>query len=495
MSTDTVRVRYAPSPTGYPHIGNIRTALFNWLFARHAGGKFIVRIEDTDQARKVEGAVEAILESLRWLGLDWDEGPEVGGEYGPYFQSERRDLYQHHAQQLVELGQAYRCYCTSDRLGQMRAAMAQRRESVRSYDRHCRDLSPEERARLESGGASSVIRFKAPLDGQTTFHDLIRGEITFDNSELDDLVLLKSDGFPTYHLANIVDDHLMKVTHVMRADEWLSSTPRHVLLYRAFGWDPPLYAHLPMILGTDKSKLSKRHGATSVTEYRDAGYVPEAMVNFLALLGWALDDKTEIMGRDDLVKHFSIDRISRTAAIFSHDKLYWMNGVHLRRIVENHGFHEFTMRALPFLEKGLPDTVERPIDGHYVNRIAPLMYERVNILSELPERMAFFFVEELDYDAKMLLVKGIEKEIALSSLKTCLRRLEGCAFRQDAVEELMRSVAEEIGLKAGTLFGLIRIAVTGRTATPPLFETMIVLGKERCLRRIEAAIARLEGST
>ena len=488
-------MRYAPSPTGYPHIGNIRTALFNWLFARHTGGRFIVRIEDTDQSRKVQGAVEAILDSLRWLGMDWDEGPEVGGDYGSYFQSERRDLYQQYAQQLLEGGQAYKCYCSSDRLTEMRAVMAERKESVRSYDRHCRDLSPAEQAQVETQGVAPVIRFKTPLDGQTTFHDLIRGDITFSNSELDDLVLLKSDGYPTYHLANIVDDHFMKVSHVMRADEWLSSTPRHVLLYTAFGWEAPLYAHLPMILGPDKSKLSKRHGATSVIEYRDTGYVPEAVVNFLALLGWALDDKTEIMSRDDLIKYFRLERISKTAAIFSQEKLYWMNGVYLRQIVEKQGFGEFTRRALPFLESGLPDTAKRPIDQEYVNSIAPLMYERVNLLSELAERSGFFFVEELDYDAESLVVKGMDKEKAIASLKMCWERLEGCPFDHNALEGVLRSLTEELGLKTGSLFGLIRVAVTGRTASPPLFETMAVLGKDRCLGRIGAAIARLRGSS
>jgi glutamyl-tRNA synthetase len=492
---DSVRVRYAPSPTGYPHIGNIRTALFNWLFARHTGGSFIVRIEDTDQSRKVEGAVEAILDSLRWLGLDWDEGPEVGGRYGPYFQSERCDRYQHFAQRLLDAGRAYRCYCASERLAQMRAEMAERKESARSYDRRCRNLSPEDGARFESQGVPSAIRFKVPLDGQTAFHDLVRGEITFDNSELDDLVLLKSDGYPTYHLANVVDDHFMEISHVMRADEWLSSTPRHILLYAAFDWEPPLYAHLPMILGPDKSKLSKRHGATSVVEYRDKGFLPEAMLNFLALLGWALDDKTEIMGRDELVKHFSLERISKTAAIFNQEKLQWMNGVYLRQVAEKQGYEEFARRALPFLESGLPDPVRRPIDAEYAVRIAPLAYERVNVLSELPGRIDFFFLDDLEYDAKLLLVKGVDRETAIASLKGCLQRLGGCPFDHASVEAVMRTLAEETGLKAGTLFGLVRVAVTGRTATPPLFETMVVLGRERCLRRLEAAMARLESDS
>ena len=350
MSESNVRVRFAPSPTGYPHIGNIRTALFNWLFARHSRGTFVLRIEDTDQTRKVEGALDSILDALRWLGLDWDEGPEKGGPYGPYFQSERVDLYAKHAQQLVESGRAYKCYCPPERLAAMRDEMAERKESMRSYDRHCRDLPPEEQARLESGGTVPVVRFKVPLEGRTTFHDLVRGDITFDNGELDDLVLLKSDGYPTYHLANVVDDHVMEISHVMRADEWLSSTPRHVLLYEAFGWQPPLFAHLPMILGPDKAKLSKRHGATAVTEFQEAGYLPPAMLNFMALLGWSLDDKTELFTAEELVRHFSIERIGTTAAVFSHDKLTWMNGVYIRGM----GVEELADLLVPFLARDLP---------------------------------------------------------------------------------------------------------------------------------------------
>ncbi|MFA5367187.1 MAG: glutamate--tRNA ligase [Dehalococcoidia bacterium] len=500
MSNTNVRVRYAPSPTGFPHIGNIRTALFNWLYARHCGGKFIVRIEDTDQTRKVEGALEAILDSLRWLGLDWDEGPEVGGGYGPYVQSERVELYRKYAQQLLDNGSAYKCYCTSERLELMRKEMAERKESVRSYDRHCRDLSDKERADLEAKGASSVIRLKVPVDGQTMFHDLIRGDITFENSELDDLVLLKSDGYPTYHLANIVDDRFMKITHVMRADEWLSSTPRHVILYKAFGWEPPLYAHLPMILGPDKSKLSKRHGATALTEYRDRGYLPEAMLNFLAMLGWALDDKTEIFSRDELIKNFTIERISKTAAVFSQDKLIWMNGVYIRELSDA----DFAERALPFLDRDLPASVTRPLSKDYLMRIAPLIRERVKVFGGTPavggtaaeegiaEQAGFFFVDELEYDTKMLIVKGIDKQKALSGLIVAKEKLSGCEFEHDALESTLRSLAGELDIKTGMLFGAIRIAVTGRTAAPPLFQTMTVLGCDRCLKRIDAAVARLK---
>jgi glutamyl-tRNA synthetase len=499
MNNTNVRVRYAPSPTGFPHIGNIRTALFNWLYARHCGGKFIVRIEDTDQSRKVEGALEAILDSLRWMGLDWDEGPEVGGDYGPYIQSERLELYRKYVQQLLDNGNAYKCYCTSERLERMRAEILERKESARSYDRHCRNLIDKERAELEAKGVASVVRLKVPLDGQTTFHDLIRGDITFSNSELDDLVLFKSDGYPTYHLANIVDDHLMKITHVMRADEWLSSTPRHVLLYKAFGWEPPLFAHLPMILGPDKSKLSKRHGATALVEYRDRGYLPEAMLNFLALLGWALDDKTEIMSRDELIKHFTIEHISKTAAVFSQDKLIWMNGMYIRELNDA----DFVARALPFLERDLLASVACPLSKDYLMQIAPLMRERVKVFGGTPalggvaaeegiaEQAGFFFLDELEYDTNMLLVKGMDKQKAASGLRAAKERLAGCTFEHDALESTLRPLADELGVKTGMLFGAIRIAVTGRTAAPPLFQTMAVLGRERCVKRMASAIDKL----
>jgi len=324
----SVRVRFAPSPTGYPHVGNIRTALFAWLFARHYGGSFIVRIEDTDVTRKVKGAVEAILDGLRWLGLDWDEGPEVGGNYGPYFQSQRLDIYRQFAECLVLQDDAYYCYCSPQRLAEMRSEQMKRKQPP-GYDRYCRNLSEEERAKKEAEGTTPVVRFKMPLEGQTKFSDIIRGEVVFENNTLDDFVLLKSDGYPTYHLANVIDDHLMEISHVLRAEEWLSSTPRHLLLYQALGFELPQFAHLPMLLGPDRAKLSKRHGAVSIVEYRDQGYLPETMVNFLALLGWSLDDRTEILSRQELIENFSLERVSRTAAIFNHDKLNWMNGVYI----------------------------------------------------------------------------------------------------------------------------------------------------------------------
>jgi len=484
-----VRVRYAPSPTGYPHVGNIRTALFNWLFARHYGGSFIVRIEDTDVTRKVEGAVKAVLDGLRWLGLDWDEGPEVGGKYGPYFQSQRLEKYLETAQRLVAQDNAYYCYCSTQRLEEMRAEQVRRKQPP-GYDRRCRDLSHEERAKKEAEGITSVVRFKTPLDGQTRFNDLIRGDVAFENSNIDDFVLLKSDGYPTYHLANIVDDHLMEISHVLRAEEWLSSTPRHLLMYRALGFEPPLFAHLPMILGPGRAKLSKRHGAMSITEYYEQGYLPEAMVNFLALLGWSLDDKTEILTRQELVDNFSLERISKTAAFFDRDKLDWMNGVYIRSLTAD----EFFTAVEPYLMKDELAGKALISSEKYVRDILPLIQERARTLVEVAELAQFFFVEELAYDSNLLTSKNINQESAIKALETSEQKLEQLkAFDAESLEAMLRPLAVELGLKTGQLFGTLRTAVTGRTAAPPLFQTMTVLEKERCLKRIGAALDRLRG--
>ena len=485
--TNSVRVRYAPSPTGYPHVGNIRTALFNWLFARHYGGSFIVRIEDTDVARKVEDSLEAILDGLRWLGLYWDEGPEVGGRYGPYFQSQRLELYHQTAEHLVSQRDAYYCYCSPQRLKEMRAEQVRHKQPL-GYDRHCRHLSEEERLAKEKEGITPVVRFQTPLTGQTGFNDLIRSQVVFDNNTLDDFILLKSDGYPTYHLASVVDDHLMEISHVLRAEEWLSSTPRHLLLYQALEFEPPQFAHLPMILGTDRAKLSKRHGASSITEYRGQGYLPEAMVNFMALLGWSLDDRTEILSRQELIDNFSLERVNQTAAIFNHEKLYWMNGVSLRELSHEELLH----KIMPFLERGLPEEVKRPISKDHVSRIVPLIRERINTLAEAATYADFFFLDELEYDASLLMGKKMSTETTLKALKAAQEKLSLLDnFDHDSLEGTLRPLAEELGLNAGQLFSPLRVATTGRTAAPPLFETMVVLGKERCLERIMVAMEKL----
>jgi len=335
-----------------------------------------------------------------------------------------------------------------------------------------------------------VIRFKIPLEGQTVFNDLIRGDIAFENSTLDDFVLLKSDGYPTYHLANVIDDHLMEISHVMRAEEWVPSTPRHVLLYQALGWQPPIFAHLPMILGPDRSKLSKRHGATSINEYQDAGYLPETLFNFLSLLGWSLDDKTEIMSREEIVKNFSLERVSKTAAIFNKEKIDWMNGIYIRSLPPEN----LAARIMPFLEKGLPPDIKRPLDIDYVRSIIPLIQDRVKLLAEVPELTDFFFTESPVYDAKLLFNK-IEKSQAEQILQAVLSRLgDAATWNRELLEEMIRPLAAEMNMKPGVFFGVIRVAVTGKTATPPLFETMEVLGNGRCIRRLTAALEKLQAS-
>jgi glutamyl-tRNA synthetase len=492
MGAMTVRVRYPPSPTGFPHVGNIRTALFNWLFARHHGGKFIVRIEDTDQSRIVEGATESIFESLSWLGLDYDEGPDpndlsrdIGG-YGPYVQSRRLALYQQAANQLIADGNAYQCYCSPERLDGVRKTQQARKEPPR-YDNHCRNLSSDERAQQEASGAPWVVRIATPLDGETTFHDAVRGDITFQNATQDDFVAVKSDGFPTYHLAHVVDDHAMEITHVLRGDEWVSSTPKHVILYQALGWELPVFAHLPLILGPDKSKLSKRHGDTALVDYKHKGYLPEAMFNFLGLLGWSLDDHTEIISKDEFVSHFDIDRVLANPAVFNVEKLDWMNGMYIRALSPE----EFAERARPFLEK----VVGGPVEMERLAPIMPLLQERVKVLSEIGEMADFFFkTGELEYDSEKLLGKKFAGDPAragqaLSAVIEALEEVE--EWSHESLEACGRSLAEVLGMKAGELFSLIRVAVTGKTAAPPLFETMAVLGRDTTLERLRGALIKL----
>jgi glutamyl-tRNA synthetase len=485
--TQPIRVRYAPSPTGFPHVGNIRTALFNWLFARHNDGRFIIRIEDTDIARTVPGAVEAILDGVRWLGIDWDEGPEIGGNYGPYFQSQRLPLYQAAANRLVAQGDAYYCFCSQQRLEQMRKEQAEKKLPP-GYDRYCRNLTKEQCATEEDKGIVPVVRFKMPLTGQTKFNDIIKGEVNFSNNTQDDYVLLKSDGYPTYHLANVIDDHAMEISHVMRAEEWLSSTPRHLLLYNALGYTPPQFAHLPMILGTDRSKLSKRHGSVSITEYREQGYLPNAMFNFLTLLGWSLDDKTEIITRDDIIKYFSLERISSTAAIFNIEKLKWMNGLYIRKL----NIDEFYESVKPFLMADKDASRYLSSDENYVKSVLPLIHERTRTLIDAVELARFFFVDEIEYDTSLLIEKGMTNDDTLKALEITYSKIKDLNIFDDVtLENIIRPLAQELCLKTGQLFGSLRTATTGRIAAPPLFQTMMVLGQGRTLKRIEMAINKL----
>jgi glutamyl-tRNA synthetase len=482
-----VRVRFAPSPTGYFHLGSARSLLFNWLFARRHGGAFILRIEDTDRTRYHEEAVSDMLEGMRWLGLDWDEGPEVDGPYGPYYQSQRLSLYQEYAQRLLDSGHAYKCYCSPEDLEQMRQEQ-QKRGLPSGYDRRCRTLTASQQTERETQGMVSVIRLKVPLTGTTSFNDLIRGQIEVQNEKLDDLVLLKSDGFPTYHLAVVVDDHLMRISHVLRADEWIPTTPHRILIYDALGWAPPLFAHLPIILSpTGQGKMSKRKTVDAdgreynvlIHEFRAAGYLPEAMLNFLALIGWAYDDKTEILTRQQIIESFDLAHVSSAPAKFSYDKLDWMNGVYIRSL----DVDDLAGRLLPFLSRAGPDA-----DADTARRITPLVQERLTTLADVVAWTDFFFTDELDGEPEGLIQKKMTAEQAIQVLEQSYQVLsELPAFDEQSIEAALRAKAEEMGLKARQFFGTLRIAATGKKVAPPLFGTLAILGRERVLQRIARA--------
>lgn len=481
------RVRFAPSPTGEPHVGNIRTAIFDWLLAQRHGGEFIVRVEDTDRARAVDGAIEGMIDALKWLGLEWDEGPDIGGKYAPYIQSQRLRLYSKHAEQLVEAGFAYRCYCSPERLDAVRKARS-KQQNATGYDRHCRNLSHEERSHLEAEtdakGESPVIRFKMPLEGTTTVDDLVRGEVTFENRLVDDFVMLKSDGYPTYHLAHLVDDHEMQITHVLRGEEWLPSVPRHLQLYKSFGWQPPLFAHLPIILAPDRSKLSKRHGATSLLDYCEMGYLPHTMVNFLTLLGWSLDDKTELFSTRDLIENFSIERVSKSGAIFNNDKLDWMNGHYIREMSAD----ELADALLDFWAAFPPPEIPNLPSRELALKIVPLVQERLKTLRDAAPLVAFLFKCDIEYDSDDL----IQRRMDADSTRGCLNAAhDGLAaldtFDAGPIEALLRGMVKDLDVKAGQLFGTLRVATTGQRIAPPLFESLEVLGRERSLDLIAKA--------
>jgi glutamyl-tRNA synthetase len=476
----TVRTRIAPSPTGDPHVGTAYMSLFDKAFAHKRGGSFVLRIEDTDQTRYNASSVGEITDSLNWLGLTPDEGPGMGGDYGPYVQTERSQIYREHAQKLIDMGKAYRCFCTPERLDEMRREQAARKEPPR-YDRTCLRLSPEEIERNLAEGKPYVVRMLVPDEGTTSFVDLIRGEISFENSVLDDSVLLKSDGLPVYHLAVVVDDHLMKISHVIRAEEWISSTPKHILLYRYFGWEPPKFAHMPLLRNADRSKISKRKNHTSLKWYREQGYLPEAMINFLALQGWSMPDGNEVFFYEDVEREFSFDRVTTSGPIFDLVKLTSINGKHIRMLDDD----ELYNRLQPFLPPGL--------DPALVRRVVPVIKDRLTRLNEFYELTDFFFGPPPDYDASLLVPKKLTPEQAKAGLERIRELLEALPepWTHEPWEAGMRSLAEEMGLKAGDVFMMLRVATSGRTASPPLFESIEILGKDETLRRVDAAIAKL----
>jgi len=477
-----VRVRFAPSPTGSPHIGNIRTAIFDWLFAKHEGGKFILRIEDTDRARLVEGALEEMMRDLRWLGLQWDEGPEVGGDYGPYFQSERLDIYRKYAEKLIRDGRAYRCYCTPERLEQMRKAQQAAGGST-GYDRKCRNLTDKQKAELDADGKPYVIRFAMPESGTTIYHDFIRGELAFDNSLQDDFVMIKTDGFPTYNFASVIDDHLMEITHVVRGEEYISSMPKYVHLYAALGWDEPVWVHVPLILGPDRSKLSKRHGAVNFSSYIEEGYLPEAMINYLALLGWSAGEDREIYSVEELIEKFTLEGINDHPAIFDAQKLLWMNGYYIRQA----SIERLVELSMPYIVKaGLVGNPPGKEDIDYYTKIMPLIQERLHVLSEAPKMCDFFFAEpQFEQKAVEKWLVGDKTADLLTRVKEHINDISG--WNIESIEHAVRSAGAEIGLDGGRVIHPVRVAMTGRTAGPGLFELMEVLGRERVIARLSRA--------
>ena len=491
-SSKTVRVRYAPSPTGDFHVGGARTALFNYLFARHHGGKFILRIEDTDQKRYNPQALGWLLGGLRYLGLTWDEGPQAGGDYGPYVQTERLEIYQQYCRELIERGAAYRCFCPPDRLEAVSKDL-QARGLNPGYDRHCRALSAQEAERRAADGESHTVRFKMAIEGETSVHDVIRGDISFPNSNLQDTVLMKSDGIPTYHLANVIDDHLMEITHILRGDEWVNSLPLHSHLYAAFGWEPPVMAHLPLILNpTGKGKMSKREDRAPdgrllpvfVRTFEEMGYLPEAMVNYLALLGWSYDDKTEIMSREELIERFTLERVNASPAVWNYEKLDHLSGYYMRQLP----IEELANRLLPFVRAAGYDP-----GGERMLKVSPLIQERITTLSDAASKFTFFFADELaPYDTAELIPQKGDAAMALTSLRRAREVFLTAEFNREALDAKLRAEADAAGIKPGQMFQPIRVAACGRKAAPPLFETLEVLGRETCIHRIDQAIRKLE---
>jgi len=486
MSNKKVRVRFAPSPTGFLHIGGARTALFNWLFARKMDGTFILRIEDTDELRSTEESVGVILRDLSWLGLDWDEGPERGGEYGPYFQMQRLELYREFAQRLYKEGRAYYCYCTREELAQRREEALKRGEPP-GYDGRCRNLTDAQRAQFEAEGREPVLRFRTPDEGETSFYDLVRGEVKFLNALIDDFVILKSNGTPTFLFANTVDDHFMEITHVIRGDEHLSNTPRQLMLYEALGWEAPEFAHLSMILGTDGRKLSKRHGAVAVSWYREQGYLPFALVNYIALLGWSTKDSQQIFESiEELIEKFSIHRVSKNPAIFDPKKLEWMNAQHIRMTPTP----QLAEMLKPFLEQaGLMDGVR---NEEWFHNVIDCLKERFSTLSEFPHQAEFFLKRDIEYDedawAKIMTKPGVAE--ILRRVREVLAELDD--FSVESVEQACRGLIDELGIKGGALIHPLRVAVTGRRIGPGVFHCVSFAGKEWTLERIDRAIKKLQ---
>ena len=494
FKTNKIRTRFAPSPTGYLHIGGLRTALYEYIFARQNKGDFILRIEDTDQTREVEGAVENLLKSLKWAGLEAKEGVFLDndgkvaerGNFGPYTQSERLEIYQKYAQELVNKDRAYYCFCDVDRLAGLRSQQ-QAGGQPGHYDRYCLKLTTEAIKNKLDQSEKYVIRLKTPAHQEVKFMDEVRGEIKFNSQEIDDQIILKSDGWPTYHLASVVDDHLMDINYVIRGEEWLPSTPKHILLYEAFGWTAPQFAHLPLLLNPDKSKLSKRQGDVAVEDYRDQGYLPEALLNFVALLGWNPGTEQEIFSLDELVKVFDVKKVHKAGAVFNREKLDWFNSEYIKKLKPA----DFKKIARPYLQKNI-STVSSDLN---LDKLFAIEQQRINKLSEIGEGLKFIFTNKLEYDHQKLVWKKSTSELTLKNLQSLVIELEKYPdgdWQAESLEKKIRLFIVDSGLQNGDVLWPMRFALTGEEKSPTPFEVAAIIGKNKTLKRLKEALEKLK---
>ncbi len=485
MISEKPRVRFAPSPTGYLHVGGLRTALYNYLFAKNKNGKFILRIEDTDRNRFVEGAVQNLISALKWCGMDYDEGPDTGGEYGPYMQSQRLELYQKHAENLLNKGRAYYCFCTPERLDNLRKEQQRQKLPQAKYDKHCLHLSTDEIENNLAGNISHVVRLNVEPDQKIIFDDVVRGKVEFESNNVDDQVLIKSDGFPTYHLANVIDDHLMNISHVIRGEEWLSSTPKHILLYDFFEWEKPIFAHLPLLLNPDKSKLSKRQGDVAVEDYKAKGFLKEALINFVALLGWNAGDDKEFYYLNELIEAFSLERVNKSGAVFDLEKLNWLNAEHLRKKSDE--------EILPMLKIELSSSEykDNNYTDSYLLQVIQVMKERVSFVQDYITKSPYFFKPPEEYDLNTIAKNWkAESPDYLRKLKENFSKFEKPS--KEDYENSLAKIAEELKIGKGKLIHPLRLAVSGISTGPGMFDLLYIIGKDEVLHRIDRAIETIK---